>query len=200
MVGGSCLASINAQGTIEVSSIVAELFERVLYVDDYLVRQQIAIGINRPVIFVTLIVGIVSPRRVPISRVLIIVSASYQYDYDVVLFPPIAVMPFMVVAALGVRVIVIIVVGCFSTPNVVINRVTIPRTDNGWFVIPRIVIGWFQMAGIVADSFVTARIVICCCGLCWLNPRFRKRPRHCHLSSRELLRRCGLTWRYLLRV
>src|SRR5262249_55030258 len=154
----------------EVPSIVAELFECALHVDDYLVRQQIAIGVNRAVIFVVLIVGIVSPRRMPIPRVPIIVSASDQHNNYVVLLPPIAVMPFMVVAALSVRVIVVIVVGSFPTPNVVNNCVTVPRFVICWFPMPRIVNGCLLMAGIIADSSVTAGTVVCCRRLCRLNP------------------------------
>ena len=82
-------------------------------------------------------------------------------------------MPFMPVAALSVRVIVVIVFGSFPTPNVVINCVSIPRVVIGWFPIPGIVNGWVPMAGIVNDSFIAARIVICCCSLCRLNPWLR---------------------------
>jgi hypothetical protein len=62
-------------------------------------------------------------------------------------------------------------------PHVVINCVTIPMTVNGWFAILRVVNGWFPMAGIVGDSYITASIVICRCGLCRLNPWLRQRPR-----------------------
>ena len=147
-----------------VSSIIAELLEHALHVDDYLVRQQIAIGVNRSVVIVPLIIGIVSPGRIRISRIPIIVSASDEHDDDIVLLPPIAVMPFMPVAPHRVRRTVAIVFGSFSVPHVVINCVTIPITVNGWF----------PMAGIVGDSYITASIVICRCGLCRLNPWLRQ--------------------------
>src|SRR5437899_1573522 len=149
LVSGQGAASVNSQRTVDVSGIVAELLERVLHVHDDLVRQQIAIGVNRSVIIVALIVRIVSPSRIPISRVLIIIPASDQHDNDIVLFPPIVVVPFMPVAAHSLRVIVAIIVSCFPTPNIVIR--------------------WFPMPRVVSDLFITPRIAVCCCGLRRLN-------------------------------
>src|SRR5205823_704698 len=120
LVSGNGAASVNSQRTVDVACVVAELLERVLHVDDDLVRQQIAIGVNRSVVIVALVVGIVSPRRIPISGVPIIVSASDQHDNDVVLFPPIVVVPFIPVATHSVGVTVI-VVSCFPRPSVVLG-------------------------------------------------------------------------------
>jgi hypothetical protein len=106
----------------------------------------------------------------------------------------------MAVAALSLRVIAVIVFGSLSAPNVAINRVTIPGIVNRWFSIAGIVNGWFSIPGIIGDSFITLRIVLCCCRLCRLDPWLLKRPRPCRLSFRRLLRRRGLVWRYLLSV
>src|SRR5262249_28429855 len=157
----------------------------------YLVRQQVAIGVNGAIVLVPLIVGIVTPRRIPISRIVIIVSASDEHDNDIVLLPPIAVMSFMPVAAHSIGITVVIVLGIFSGVTVGNNRVTIPRNVNDWFAIPRIMNGWFRIAGSAGDSFPTVGSVICCCGLCRLNPWLRERPCPGGLF-RGLLRRSGL--------
>src|SRR5437899_3461179 len=177
LVSGQGAASVNSQRTVDVSGIVAELLERVLHVHDDLVRQQIAIGVNRSVVIVALIIGIVSPSRIPISRVLIIVPASDQHDNDVVLFPPIVVVPFMPVAAHSLIVTVATVLGCSPMPKVVISC----------FAIPRVVIRWFPMPRIVSDPFIVPRIVVCCCGLRRLNLWLRKNTRRRRLGFRCLL-------------
>jgi len=64
------------------------------------------------------------------------------------LFPPIAVMPFMVVPAPGLRVIIVIVFG--SVPAI--------RVVNSCVTIPGIVIGVFRMPGII-NRRSAARIV-----------------------------------------
>jgi hypothetical protein len=133
-----------------------------------------------------------------ISRILIIVSASDQHDNDVALFPPIAVMPFMVMAAHSVRVIAAII--CFPAPNIVISYVTIPSIVNGWFAVSRIVSGWFPMIGIISDSLITTGIVICCYRLCRLNLWLRKSACPWQLRFRGLLHYSGLAWQCLLSV
>ena len=69
----------------------------------------------------------------------IIISTSGQHDNYVMLFPPFAVMPFMVVAAPGVRVIIMIVFGSLATASVRNNFVT--RIAIGWFHMPAIATG-----------------------------------------------------------
>src|SRR5262249_3368645 len=163
-----------------------------LHVGDYLVRQQVAIGVDGAIVIVPLIVGIVTPRWIPISRIVIIVSASDEHDNNIVLLPPIAVMPVMPVAAHSIGIAVATGLRIFAVTIVGNNLVTIPRIVNDWFTIPCIVHGWFRTAGSVGDSLPTVGIVICRCGLCRLNPWLRESPRPCRLGFRGLLRRRGL--------
>src|SRR5262249_536010 len=202
-------SSVNSERTIQISSVITELLERALHVDDYLVRQQIAIGVDGAIVIIPLIIGIVSPRRIPVSRIVVIVSTCNQHDNDIVLFPPIAVMPFMMLATLSVRVSVAIGFVSLPVPSVVNNCVTISRITswvymfrrfNGRFSIPGIVIRYFPMAGIIGDSSISARIVVCSCGLCRLNSWLLKGPFPCRFSFRGLLRCRRLAWRYLLGV
>src|SRR5215469_3120141 len=93
-----------------------------LNIDDDLVRQQIAISVNRSVVIVVLIIGIVSPSWIPISRVPIIVSTCYEHNNDIMLLPPNLVVALVAAAAKSLQITNAIVIGCFPMFNICLRR------------------------------------------------------------------------------
>src|SRR5262249_51033894 len=96
---GSCL---DAEGPVYRTEVVTYFLQSTLNVCDHLIREQITIGVNGPVVVVVAVIGIVSPSWIPIAGVEEIISAGDKNNGIAMLLPPIAIVPFMPIATKGV--------------------------------------------------------------------------------------------------
>ena len=86
-------ASKRPEQTIHFALIIALLLQRGLHVGGHLIRWQIIITIDRAIICI-IRVGIVTPSRVPISRIPSIPPTVYENDPIIMVSPPVPVVPF----------------------------------------------------------------------------------------------------------
>src|SRR6202030_3955071 len=104
LISRNRLTRCRSEGAGECPAVIAFFLKRALHIQDHLVRQQIAVGINRPVIIVVFVYRIVTPRREPITPVPIIISASDKNDDREMLFPPNAIVPLMPISLKCIRI------------------------------------------------------------------------------------------------
>src|SRR5437764_15154187 len=81
-----------AQHAINRFAVITELLQRVLHIGDDLVRRQTIIPIDRPIVSVVRIIGIVTVSWIPISQVPRVEAAAEYIDGMAVIPPPIPIM------------------------------------------------------------------------------------------------------------
>ena len=78
--------------TVNFALIITLLLQRDLHVRDHLIRWQIIISVDRPVVGI-ICVGIVAPSWDPIAGIPSIPSTVYENDAVVVVPPPVPLVP-----------------------------------------------------------------------------------------------------------
>src|SRR5207237_7942573 len=79
--------------TVHFAVIISLLLQRRLHVGNHLIGRQIVIAVDRSVIWIIRIAGIVAPGRVPKSVVPVIISPTEESDAVVTVSPPTPVVP-----------------------------------------------------------------------------------------------------------
>src|SRR5438552_2927387 len=90
---------INAQRACDWSNVVACILQRSLDIRDHLVREQITVGVDRPIVIVVALQWIVAIGWIPVAPVQEIISSRYENDRVTMIVPPVAVMPLVPVTA-----------------------------------------------------------------------------------------------------
>src|SRR5205807_230348 len=88
-----CFPRNRPKGSVEGPSIITQLLERALYIQDNLVREKVTIGIDRAVVVVVVINWIITPGWIPVPCIAIVVPGSDENDGPEMPIPPIPIMP-----------------------------------------------------------------------------------------------------------
>src|SRR5204863_9672363 len=92
-------ARIDTQRAGDWTIIVACVLQRGLDVRDDFVREQITVGVDRPIVIVIALQWIVAIGWIPVAPVQEIISGRYENDGVTMVMPPVSVMPLVPVTA-----------------------------------------------------------------------------------------------------
>src|SRR5437588_12155452 len=93
LVIGDRRARERPEQTVHFAVIISLLLQRRLHVGNHLIGRQIVIAVDRSVIWIIRVAGIVAPGRVPKSVVPIIISPTEESDAAVTVSPPTPIVP-----------------------------------------------------------------------------------------------------------
>jgi hypothetical protein len=94
-----CRTRHRSKRSIDRATIIALLLERDLHIYNNLPRLQIAVTVNRPGVWIGIKSQIVTPGRIPVTRVPIIISTIHQHDGVIARPPPVAIVRYAMIIA-----------------------------------------------------------------------------------------------------
>src|ERR1700680_1635170 len=120
-----------SEQAVHVAVIMSLLLQCRLHVGYYLIGRQIVIPVDRSVIWIIRVAGIVAPGRVPKSVVPIIISSTEESDAIVMPSPPTSVVPLGPVSPEG---LVILALPILTAPNLIVRSELHTRDPGIGFV------------------------------------------------------------------
>src|SRR5262249_15909371 len=95
---------VDAEGPVYRAKVVTCFLQCTLNVCDHLIPHQITIGVDGSGVVVVAVIRIVSPCWIPIAGVQEVISACNKHNGIAMLFPPVAIVPFMPIATKSIRI------------------------------------------------------------------------------------------------